>query len=101
MGYSVRHLRLADRVVYGVTGLFLLLPVGAFPAARWFNIAGAALVVVLLMWERTMRRTRSIATVPTPETATATPVSTPATPTPVQQQELRERFGIRGSGDAE
>jgi TRAP-type uncharacterized transport system fused permease subunit len=101
MGYSVRHLRLVDRVVYGVTGLFLLFPVGAFPAARWFNIAGAVMAVVLLAWERMMRRQQSIAAAPAPEISADMPLSAPATPTAAQQQELRQRFGIRGSGDAE
>ncbi len=106
MGYSVRHLRLVDRTVYGVIGLFLLFPVGAFAEARWFNIAGALTAVTLFIWERMIRRTTRDAASYTPTTkseslATASTPTTPTTPDVAEQQTLRERFGIRGSGDAE
>ena len=42
MAYSVRHLRIRDRALYFVVGFFLMLPVGSFDSARWFNVAGAA-----------------------------------------------------------
>ena len=52
MAYSVRHLRLVDRVLYFIAGLFLMLPAGSFDSARWFNIAGAVLAVGVFAWER-------------------------------------------------
>ena len=56
MGYSVRLLRVPDRLVYFVAGFFLLLPVASFDYARWFNIAGAAMTVLLFAWERLRSR---------------------------------------------
>jgi TRAP-type uncharacterized transport system fused permease subunit len=98
MGYSVRHLRLVDRLVYGAAGLFLLFPVGAFLQAKYFNIAGAAMAVGLLAFEYAMRsRLRGVG--PAPSAPVTAPVA--ATPTTAEQQVLREKYGIRGSGDAE
>src|SRR5262249_60165882 len=51
MGYSVRHLRLVDRVVYGVIGLFLLFPVASFPQAQYFNLPGAVMAGRLPLFE--------------------------------------------------
>jgi TRAP-type uncharacterized transport system fused permease subunit len=51
MGHSVRSLRIFDRAIYGAVGVCLLLPVGAFAQARWFNIAGALMAAALLAWE--------------------------------------------------
>ena len=102
MGYSVRHLRLADRMIYGLTGFFLLLPVGAFAQALWFNVAGAAMALGLLAWEWTTRRADRQAAAragAVPVAGPATPV--PTTPTSAELQALRDRFGMRGSGDAE
>ena len=59
MGYSVRHLRLVDRLAYGVVGIFLLLPIEISDLAKWLNIAGVALGAALLMWERMRRRSES------------------------------------------
>jgi TRAP-type uncharacterized transport system fused permease subunit len=56
MGYSVRRLGLLDRLLYFIAGACLMLPVGSFAAARWFNGAGALMVVMLAVWERTRRR---------------------------------------------
>jgi TRAP transporter 4TM/12TM fusion protein len=61
MGYSVRHLGVADRIYYGITGLFLLIPVEAFGAGRWINIAGAGMAVALFLWERAVRRRAALA----------------------------------------
>jgi TRAP transporter 4TM/12TM fusion protein len=95
MGYSVRHLRPLDRILYGMAGTCLLLPVGAFAAARWFNIAGACLAVALLAWEWLIRRTASEA-VPAPAA-----VAAPAPATPVDTRAALDRAGVRGSGEAE
>jgi TRAP-type uncharacterized transport system fused permease subunit len=56
MAFSVRHLGLLDRAVYLMAGIFLMLPVGAFAAARWFNLAGACIAVALFLRERSRRR---------------------------------------------
>ena len=56
MGYSVRHLAMADRVVYLVAGLFLLLPIGAFGVGRWVNLVGLALAVAIVVREKLLRR---------------------------------------------
>jgi len=47
MGYSVRPLGLAERILYCVTGICLFMPASAFGAGRWFNLAGVALAVAL------------------------------------------------------
>jgi TRAP transporter 4TM/12TM fusion protein len=52
MGYSFRQLRLADRLVYGIAGLLLLLPVELFELAKWLNALGALLGIALTAWER-------------------------------------------------
>jgi TRAP transporter 4TM/12TM fusion protein len=57
IGYSVRPLRPLDRLVYLAAGIALMLPVGSFAAARWFNVAGAGLAAALFIYER-MRRAR-------------------------------------------
>src|SRR5665647_1230263 len=51
MAYSVRHLGIADRAIYLVTGALLMLPAGMFNNAWWFNIAGALMAVSLVAWE--------------------------------------------------
>ena len=56
MAYSVRHLRLTDRFLYFIAGFFLILPAGSFASARWFNIAGAVIAVLILVWERLRSR---------------------------------------------
>jgi TRAP transporter 4TM/12TM fusion protein len=97
MGYSVRPLGALDRIVYGAAGLFLLLPVGAFPQARWFNIAGACIAVALFAWERAHRT----ASEPTPPLATA--AVTPSAPPPANPTDraLLDRMGVRGTGEGE
>jgi TRAP transporter 4TM/12TM fusion protein len=54
IGYAVRRLGAAARLYYGIAGLFLMLPAGAFEEARWFNIAGAAMALALLLWEKSI-----------------------------------------------
>lgn len=102
MAYSVRDLWASDRLLYGIAGLLLLLPVGAFPAARWCNIAGAILAVSLLLRERYLKP----AAAPAPAHAmtngkSASAPAPAALPTPAEQEAIRKRLGIRGSGDAE
>jgi TRAP transporter 4TM/12TM fusion protein len=94
MAYSVRPLGIVDRLVYGAIGIGLLLPVGAFAAARWLNLAGAVAGILLLLRERTRRRARSAADAP--------PASSgPTIAMPTDQRAALDRMGIRGSGDAE
>ena len=52
MGYAIRKLTTLQRWLYGVAGLCLMMPVGAFAEARWFNAAGAVMAVVLVMMAR-------------------------------------------------
>jgi len=55
-GYSARLLSALDRLLYGVAGLALLVPLGAFGQGRAVNVAGAALAIALFVWERLRRR---------------------------------------------
>ncbi len=99
MGYSVRHLGWIDRLVYLVAGICLILPVGAFPAARWMNIAGALIALALFAWERVARPRRAESeAAPAPASAAAAPAA-PATA--AEQRAMLDRLGIRGSGEAE
>jgi TRAP transporter 4TM/12TM fusion protein len=98
MGYSVRHLGLVDRLVYGLAGFFLLLPVGSFAEARWFNIAGAVMSVGLLLFERTRRRSEQ----PTEPAAAPVAASTPAAAAPsATDRAFLDRMGVRGTGEGE
>lgn len=63
IGYSMRNLGYATRLAYFVIGLFLLIPVGAFAAAKWVNLAGALLGAGLLAWEFTLKGRRRQAVV--------------------------------------
>jgi TRAP transporter 4TM/12TM fusion protein len=96
MGYSVRRLGMVDRLIYGAAGLFMLLPVGAFAQARWFNMAGAGLALALFVWERAQRR----AAAPAPASAAVAPSATPAAPNPTDRA-LLDRMGVRGTGEGE
>jgi hypothetical protein len=57
---STRQLGSA-RVLYGVTGIFLVTPIEAFAAARWVNMAGVLLAVALFASDRLMRRRPAVA----------------------------------------
>jgi TRAP transporter 4TM/12TM fusion protein len=52
MGYSFRHLRPVERLLYGLVGICLLMPVEVSDLAMWLNIAGVGIGVALLVWER-------------------------------------------------
>jgi TRAP transporter 4TM/12TM fusion protein len=97
MGYSVRHLGVLDRFIYGAAGLFLLLPVGAFAEARWFNIAGGCIAVALFGWERSRRKAAESAP------AAMAAAVTPSAPMPVNPTDraLLDRMGVRGTGEGE
>ncbi len=64
MGYSVRHLALADRSAYLATGVFLLLPMAAFGVGRWINLAGLAMAIVIIAREKLHRRTTVSTNIP-------------------------------------
>jgi TRAP-type uncharacterized transport system fused permease subunit len=64
MGYATRPLGLLDRCLYFVAGVCLMMPVNIFPTARYLNIAGAALGIGLLIWERMGRSDRAAASAP-------------------------------------
>jgi TRAP-type uncharacterized transport system fused permease subunit len=62
MGYATRPLKAPDRILYAVAGALLIIPVGAFAQARWFNITGAIMAAALLAWEWSRKRTMASAT---------------------------------------
>jgi TRAP-type uncharacterized transport system fused permease subunit len=96
MGYSVGPLGLFDRALHGAIGICLLLPYGAFAAARWLNLVGVVAGVALVAWERAHRRATVPPATALPETAAAA-VSRPT----ADPRATLDRLGIRGSGDAE
>jgi TRAP transporter 4TM/12TM fusion protein len=96
MGYSVRHLGWLDRLVYLIAGVCLIMPVGAFAAARWMNIAGGIIGLAVLVWERALRRRP--AEPPQPAAAPVSPVPPPTTAG--EHRAVLDRLGIRGSGEA-
>jgi TRAP-type uncharacterized transport system fused permease subunit len=62
MGYSVRPLGALARLYYGVAGIFFVVPIEAFRAGRWMNIAAVCMVAALFVWERyLLRRARTAA----------------------------------------
>jgi TRAP transporter 4TM/12TM fusion protein len=98
MGYSLRDLGWFDRLVHMVVGICLIVPVGAFAAARWMNIAGAVMAGALLAYERMMRRPAE----PRPAPAAAPAAAAPGAPTTAaEQRALLDRLGIKGAGEAE
>ena len=56
MGYSVRPLGVLSRAYYGVAGLFFVVPLEAFQAGRWMNVAAICMVAALFLWEQNLRR---------------------------------------------
>ncbi len=56
MGFGMRHLAALERVLYGVAGICVLVPLKAFPNGAWINISGACLIAALLIWERMRRK---------------------------------------------
>jgi TRAP-type uncharacterized transport system fused permease subunit len=96
MGYSVRHLGIVDRLIYLAAGIGLLLPVGAFEAARWFNIAGGVIAVGLFFWERSNRRVGApIAAAPAAAVAAGGPLPSE------DERAFLDRMGVRGTGEGE
>jgi len=61
MGYSLRALGALERVYYGTAGLFLLIPFQLLGVGRWFNLMGAGMAAILLMWELRKRHGRAAA----------------------------------------
>jgi TRAP transporter 4TM/12TM fusion protein len=55
MGYSVRPLGLAERVLYCVTGICTFMPANVLGAGRWFNVAGVVLAAAVLLLSRLRR----------------------------------------------
>jgi TRAP transporter 4TM/12TM fusion protein len=56
MGYGFRPMNWLGRILYGAAGVGLIVPLQAFAGGRALNIAGAALLVVLLLGEVATRR---------------------------------------------
>ena len=52
MGYSVRPLGLAERLLYCVTGICTFMPANVLDAGRWFNVAGVTLAIALFLIAR-------------------------------------------------
>jgi len=61
MGYAIEKLSFAQRLLYGAAGLCLILPLKAFDAAQWFNIAGACLALFVILQTRFARNARGSA----------------------------------------
>jgi TRAP transporter 4TM/12TM fusion protein len=57
MGYSIGKLAPGLRLLYGIAGICLMMPVGAFESARWFNLAGGMVAVALVIIGRRARVT--------------------------------------------
>lgn len=55
MGYATRELGVAGRLVCALVGLMLVVPIGAFAWARWFNVAGAVIAAGLFTMDRLRR----------------------------------------------
>ncbi len=55
MGYSFRRLELTTRLLYGLTGACVMVPLAAFVAAPWLKALGAALAIAIL-WRERIRR---------------------------------------------
>jgi TRAP-type uncharacterized transport system fused permease subunit len=101
MGFSLRPLKLLDRLIYGIAGIFLLLPVGAFAEARWFNVAGAVIAVAIVAWEWFNRR---MAKAPVGGLAPAEASASASAGAPIatgQQRAFLDRMGVRGTGEGE
>jgi TRAP transporter 4TM/12TM fusion protein len=60
MGYSINRLSAGQRWLHGLIGLCLLMPVGAFEAARWFNLVGVIGAVALVLHGRRTARARAV-----------------------------------------
>jgi TRAP-type uncharacterized transport system fused permease subunit len=99
MGYSARHLGLVDRLIYMAAGIGLLLPVGAFAEARWFNIAGAIIAGGLFFWERANRR--ADAPMSAASAAAAAVAAGAAASLPEDERAFLDRMGVRGTGEGE
>jgi TRAP-type uncharacterized transport system fused permease subunit len=56
MGYALRPIGPISRIVYGVAGSALIVPIQAFAGGRTLNVVGAALLAALLIAELVMRR---------------------------------------------
>ena len=62
MGYSLRPLGVLARLYYGAAGIFFVIPIEAFHAGRWLNVAAVCMVAALFVWERYLsRRARAAA----------------------------------------
>jgi len=70
MGYFLRRLGIAARVVFGAAGLALMLPAGVLVAAPWINLAGAVVGAALIGFELNVRRRAGPAAAPAVRTGT-------------------------------
>ena len=56
MGYSVRPLGIAERMLYCAAGVCTFMPADALGAGRWINLAGVTLAVAVYLLERIRKR---------------------------------------------
>jgi len=56
MGYSVRPLGIAERLLYAAAGVCTFMPANVLGAGRWINVAGVALAIVLFLLEKFRKR---------------------------------------------
>ena len=61
IGFSTRHLTAPFRALHILTGLCLLMPVGALGIGRWMNMAGIALAIALIAHAKLAHRPSKIA----------------------------------------
>jgi TRAP transporter 4TM/12TM fusion protein len=61
MGYALQPLSIAGRLLFGVAGLALLIPIEAVGGGRWINLFGAMLAVALIGVELYRRRRLNMA----------------------------------------
>jgi TRAP-type uncharacterized transport system fused permease subunit len=94
MGYARHPLSVPERLSYAAAGILLLLPHDTLGLWRWPTIAGAVLGVLLLVWERFIRRGAGAAARVEPERADAP--AKPATPAG-DHTDMLERMGVRGT----
>jgi TRAP transporter 4TM/12TM fusion protein len=56
MGYALRPMGIGGRLLFGLAGLALLIPIQAISGGRWINMFGAALAIMLIAVELYRRR---------------------------------------------
>jgi hypothetical protein len=69
IGYGIRPLGIVSRLLYAISGLALVVPIGAFGGGRLVNFGGFGLAVALVGAEFMMLRRRAPARAVEPSSA--------------------------------